>query len=83
MRRKLFQKNIDGQPISETEADLAAIASLSKKLDSLTYVHFTEVRSYCTPEQAKKLDRMIRDMTQQRVREGRGGLGRSQRNQNR
>ena len=61
-RRKLYQMNNDEVPVEHINEDLAKIASLHKTIDSLTYIHFMELRSYCTAEQIDKFNAVIRDM---------------------
>lgn len=71
-RHELFKKNTEGLPSDSIQQELTLIASCHKQLDSLTYIHFMELRSYCTPEQSQKLDRVVQDMTSRSFRPQRG-----------
>lgn len=75
IRESVFRKSMDGTPPAEVNAELDSIAHLHKKLDSLTYVHFEALRSYCSDEQATKLKRVIRNMINQPPRQRAGRKG--------
>lgn len=63
-KKMLFQKNMNGEEITEVTPLMNEISRLHLKIDSLTYEHFAELRSYCRPDQIEDFDRFLKTMLQ-------------------
>lgn len=66
VRNELFMTRTLEPDSARVQLDLERIGTLQKSIDSLTYAHFVEIRSICTPEQVKHLARVMHDMAQRR-----------------
>ena len=63
-KKILFQKNMNGVNLNDVTPLMEDISRLHLKIDSLTYEHFAELRSYCRPDQIEDFDRFLKSMLQ-------------------
>lgn len=78
VRNDLFDAQTIDPDSAKVMQDLQQIGLLQQSIDSLTYAHFVAIGAICSPEQAKHLKNMLREMTQRRFGNGehpRGGRG--------
>lgn len=75
-RNKLFMTQTLHPDTVALQIDLQRIGYLQRTIDSLTYAHFMDIRSFCTSEQAEHLARMMQDVAERRFGPRRGGEGR-------
>jgi len=72
LRAGLFEAESDTLSAERFHSQLDEIGRLQMIVDSLTYSHFRQVRSICTPDQAREFNRILRDMTERRFGPGAG-----------
>ncbi|MFY0608487.1 MAG: Spy/CpxP family protein refolding chaperone [Cyclobacteriaceae bacterium] len=68
-RKRVYQKNKEQAPISEVSEELAMIGNIQSRIDSLTYVHFMELRAVCNEDQQEAFNELLADI----IRKGLGG----------
>ncbi len=76
LRLQLFVDGTDAENNIPVDSILLEIGRLQRQKDSLTFVHFQDVRSICTPEQAAEFNQIVEEMARRRFGPGRGGMGR-------
>lgn len=61
-KKRLFAANMRKEDIKTINPILKRIGALQIKRDSLTYLHFAEMRSYCQESQLEEFDKMLGKM---------------------
>ncbi|QNL20512.1 hypothetical protein HZR84_00615 [Hyphobacterium sp. CCMP332] len=62
VKKVLFDANVRNAEKEEISPLLRKIGDLHIKIDSLTYEHFKELRSYCNESQIEEFDKMLERM---------------------
>ena len=72
-KKELFEMNTRGLSAANSEETMKEIASLHLKIDSLTYEHFSELRSYCREDQMDEFNQFLKRMLGREFGERRQG----------
>lgn len=66
LRYRLFVDGTDIEKKVDIDSILNEIGNTQEEMDSLTYMHFQNVRSICTPEQAAEFNQIVDEMARRR-----------------
>ncbi len=61
-KKRLYQANVRNEKPESVSPILRRIGELQIEIDSLTYIHFAELRSYCDDSQIDDFDKMLAKM---------------------
>ena len=71
-KKQLFQNNLNGISTEDSQDLMNEISHLHLQVDSLTYVHFAELRSYCRQDQIDEFDQFLKMMLRREFGERKG-----------